>query len=70
MVVRNEKPAYPLSEVMDIERSNLLDRNKFKNNLKIGVYKELRAKGLITEEEFKKLVFSLRTFDVGHAIMQ
>ena len=68
MVLNSENQAYPLLEVMDIDKVKV-DKTVLKKNLKIGIYKELNKKGLIDETEFIKLTTSVRTFEVGHAIM-
>jgi len=69
VVVKNEISAYPLSEVMDIDKVKV-SKEKFRENLKIGIYKELNEKGLITDREFFILTTpKVRTFEVGHAIM-
>ena len=69
MVLNSEKFSYPSLEVMDIDKVKI-NREKFRENLKVGIYKELNEKGLINDREFFILTTpKVRTFEVGHAIM-
>lgn len=64
--------SYPLQKgVIGIDQIKIkcVDKTQLRKNFKIGVYKELRAKDLISEEDFVKLTDSLRTFENGHAII-
>lgn len=72
IVLENGVNSYPLSKgVSGIDQIKIkcVDKTQFRKNFKIGVYKQLRDKDLISEEDFLKLTELLRTFENGHAII-
>lgn len=73
MELRQAGTSYPFTkDVMPMSKIELsqTDKEKLKNNLKIGIYKELYAKNLLIDIEFRILAEKQRTNPNGHAILQ
>lgn len=73
MELRQAKTSYPSTkDVMAMGKIELsqADKERLKNNLKIGIYKELHTKNLLTDIEFRILAEKQRTNPSGHAILQ
>lgn len=73
MELRQAESSYPFTkDVMPMGKVKLsqTEKEKLKNNLKIGIYKELYTKNLLTDVEFQILAKKLRTNSNGHAILQ